>query len=54
MWGAVSKFKVSALGAPLLVGTVAALTLAKRPIPKELVRFRRGEQMARLKHRLFG
>jgi glycosyltransferase involved in cell wall biosynthesis len=33
---------------------VAALTLAKRPIPKELVRFRRGEQMARLKHRLFG
>jgi poly-beta-1,6-N-acetyl-D-glucosamine synthase len=33
---------------------VAALTLAKRPIPKELVRFRRGEQMARLKHQLFG
>ncbi len=33
---------------------IAALTLAKRPIPKELVRFRRGEQMARLKHRLFG
>ena len=33
---------------------VAALTLAKRPISKELVRFRQGEQMARLKHRLFG
>jgi poly-beta-1,6-N-acetyl-D-glucosamine synthase len=32
----------------------AALTLAKRPIPKELVRFRRGEQMVRLKQRLFG
>lgn len=33
---------------------VAALTLSKRPISKELVRFRQGEQMARLKHRLFG
>jgi biofilm PGA synthesis N-glycosyltransferase PgaC len=33
---------------------VAALTLTKRPISKELVRFRQGEQMARLKHRLFG
>jgi glycosyltransferase involved in cell wall biosynthesis len=31
-----------------------ALTLGKRPIPKELVHFRRGEQMARLKHKLFG
>jgi glycosyltransferase involved in cell wall biosynthesis len=32
----------------------AALTRAKRPISKELVRFRRREQMARLKQRLFG
>jgi biofilm PGA synthesis N-glycosyltransferase PgaC len=32
----------------------SALTLAKRPISDELVRFRRGEQMARLKHRFFG
>ena len=32
----------------------AALTRAKRPISEELVRFRRREQMARLKHRLFG
>jgi poly-beta-1,6-N-acetyl-D-glucosamine synthase len=31
----------------------AALTRAERPIPRELVRFRRGEQMARLKHLLF-
>jgi hypothetical protein len=31
-----------------------ALTFAKRPIPKELVRFRHGEQMARLRHKLFG
>ena len=31
-----------------------ALTFAKRPIPKELVRFRYGEQMARLKHKVFG
>jgi biofilm PGA synthesis N-glycosyltransferase PgaC len=34
--------------------TVAALTRAKRPISKELVRFRREEQMARLKQKLFG
>jgi poly-beta-1,6-N-acetyl-D-glucosamine synthase len=32
----------------------AALTRAKRPIPKELVRFRRREEMARLKDKLFG
>jgi poly-beta-1,6-N-acetyl-D-glucosamine synthase len=31
----------------------SALTFAKRPIPKELVRFRRGEQMARLRSRFF-
>jgi biofilm PGA synthesis N-glycosyltransferase PgaC len=31
----------------------AALTRAERPIPRELVRFRRREQMARLKHLLF-
>ena len=34
--------------------TVGALTLAKRPIPKELVHFRRAEEMARLKHLLWG
>lgn len=33
---------------------VAALTLTKRPISKEMVRFRRGEEMARLKRRFFG
>jgi glycosyltransferase involved in cell wall biosynthesis len=32
----------------------SALTFAKRPISKELVRFRHGEQMARLKQRFFG
>jgi glycosyltransferase involved in cell wall biosynthesis len=32
----------------------AAVTRAKRPIARELVSFRRREQMARLKHRLFG
>ena len=34
--------------------TFSALTRAKRPISKELMRFRRREQMVRLKHRLFG
>jgi poly-beta-1,6-N-acetyl-D-glucosamine synthase len=34
--------------------TVGALTLAKRPIPRELVHFRRAEEMARLKHLLCG
>lgn len=46
---------------PLILGglmiaagyTFAALTRAPRPISKELVRFRRREQMARLKQRLF-
>jgi poly-beta-1,6-N-acetyl-D-glucosamine synthase len=33
---------------------VAALTLTKRPISKEMVRFRRGEEMARLKRHFFG
>jgi len=32
----------------------AALTLTKRPISKEMVRFRRGEEMARLKRHFFG
>jgi biofilm PGA synthesis N-glycosyltransferase PgaC len=42
-------------GVMIAVGyTFAALTRAKRPISKELVRFRRREQMARLKRRLFG
>jgi poly-beta-1,6-N-acetyl-D-glucosamine synthase len=31
----------------------SALTSAKRPIPKELIRFRQGEQMVRLKNRFF-
>jgi poly-beta-1,6-N-acetyl-D-glucosamine synthase len=39
------------IGAGYVFGT---LTFAKRPIPKELVRFRREEQMTRLKHQLFG
>ena len=47
---------------PLLLGglmiaagySFAALTRANRPISKELVRFRRHEQMVRLKQRLFG
>jgi len=46
---------------PLILGgimiatgyTFAALTRAKRPISKELVRFRQREQMVRLKQRLF-
>jgi biofilm PGA synthesis N-glycosyltransferase PgaC len=33
---------------------VAALTLTKRPISKDMVRFRRGEEMARLKRQFFG
>jgi hypothetical protein len=41
----------------ILIGigyAVGAVTRAKRPISQELVRFRRQEQMARLKQRLFG
>jgi poly-beta-1,6-N-acetyl-D-glucosamine synthase len=42
-------------GMMLGVGYVAAaLTRAKRPISKELVRFRRREEMARLKDKFFG